>query len=103
MGAAVLGHYRHDSAPLPEPVVSPWLHGTKPRQKVNAPPVIDVMEACETEELPPLAGGVLSQGEELRPVEEKRLLTETGGEKRPWEGVTVHHAHRRPSLPSRYT
>lgn len=57
MGAAVLGHYRHDSAPLPEPVVSPWLHGTKPRQKVNAPPVIDVMEACETGEFPPSQEG----------------------------------------------
>jgi hypothetical protein len=36
-------------------------------------------------------------------VEEKRLLTETGGEKRLREGITMHNAHWRLPLPSRYT
>ena len=46
----------------------------KPRRKVNALPVTEVMEVRETRDLPLLTGGGLREGEELGPEQEKRLL-----------------------------
>jgi hypothetical protein len=64
---------------------------------------IEVMEVRETGDLPLRTGGGLHEDEELGPEQEKRRRTETGGEKRLWEGIMMHDAHWCPSLPSRQT
>ena len=65
--------------------------------------VREVVEVRVTKELPLLSGGGLHEDEELGSEQERRRLTETGAEKRLWEGIMMHNAHRCPSLPSRQT
>jgi hypothetical protein len=49
---------------------------------VHAVPVMEVMDVRQTGGVPLLTGGVLPEGEELGPKQEKRLRTETGDEER---------------------
>ena len=56
-------------------------------------PVTEVVEVRETSDLPLFTRGGLRESEELRPKQEKRLLTETSSEKRLREGRDIHDAH----------